>query len=537
MNPVAISCFESIQQPVLLVSPDLVIVYRNELARPYFKLKKLSYYFNIVPQGKITTVFRNKKTEISCGILKQGTEFEFVHVLVLKICDDEVTGRYETEFEEIEPLGKGGFGQVFRARNRLDGQEYAIKKVLLNCFPEDIQDEFDSPVQLSPTQTLLNGPNSWVDSHTRRLSIQDHRVLREVITLASVSHHTNIVRYYTSWIETHSECISCDNDDAESVDSDQSPHYATLYIQMQLYKCENLREWLNNRKEINFDLNLSIFMQLVTALCHIHSQGVIHRDFKPDNIFMENGQVHVGDFGLAKNITDHIVNQKEFATEASSDLGTFFYIAPEITEESKCITKSDIYSLGVLLFELFMIFKTGMERSVVLSDLKNGRFPKEMEIKYPVVCDLVAQLTHKDAEKRPSGQEIMTHHIFNNALSGGGIQHIYSNEVDLFSASFKKAIQISPIQMYKPSIPKINLSELTPRPKFKMPADSGIFHLDDVDSPEPTEDHEELLAQFGMTLKKKKGDKERIRELEKTVKNLEARLQYMQVRSEFLEKK
>jgi len=84
--------------------------------------------------------------------------------------------RYRLEFEEITPLGKGGFGTVFKCSNTLDSREYAVKKVL-------IQSLVDSNGQLS-----------------KQFSLKLNRVLREVKVLA-VLDHPNVVRYYTAWLE------------------------------------------------------------------------------------------------------------------------------------------------------------------------------------------------------------------------------------------------------------------------------------------------------------------------------------------------
>jgi len=88
--------------------------------------------------------------------------------------------RYRSEFREISPLGKGGFGTVFKCENVLDGREYAVKKIRIKSF---------------------------VDKHglpTKHLSAQLKRVLREVKILARLD-HPNIVRYYTSWLELDDE--------------------------------------------------------------------------------------------------------------------------------------------------------------------------------------------------------------------------------------------------------------------------------------------------------------------------------------------
>jgi serine/threonine protein kinase len=102
--------------------------------------------------------------------------------------------RYASEFEEIGALGKGGFGSVFQCRNALDKRDYAIKKVLIRCDSKLPQIEF-----------------------SRRLK----RTLREVKSLASLD-HSNIVRYYTAWLELEQ---ANHNDDSHSVVGPCSDYY------------------------------------------------------------------------------------------------------------------------------------------------------------------------------------------------------------------------------------------------------------------------------------------------------------------------
>lgn len=226
----------------------------------------------------------------------------------------------------------------------------------------------------------------------------------------------------------------------------QQKHSATLYIQMQLCPYMTLRSFISEEnaalsspvtlKSVVDDedalvsqarrlTKLHIFMQIVDGLVHIHSQNVIHRDLKPDNIFVEEDyHVLLGDFGLAKSIADHALspNSGGCATitefDASTDQGTFFYIAPEILNHQTCTTRSDIYSLGVLLVELFHPFNTAMERVVTLNNLKATNTPPPL---LPAdISDLVERLIHPDPSCRPSAVDIVLDPIFADL----GISHI-----------------------------------------------------------------------------------------------------------------
>ncbi|KAJ3242079.1 Eukaryotic translation initiation factor 2-alpha kinase 3 [Chytriomyces hyalinus] len=118
------------------------------------------------------------------------------------------SSRYKAEFDEISCLGKGGFGVVYRARNKLDGIEYAIKKVKLSCTPNQYS-VFVSANEMAvgslSSQTTF-GPSSTSESGS--VSHADARLLNEVKLFARLSQHPNVVSYHTAWIETEQKLQS-----------------------------------------------------------------------------------------------------------------------------------------------------------------------------------------------------------------------------------------------------------------------------------------------------------------------------------------
>nr|WBQ01584.1 protein kinase R [Eidolon helvum] len=259
--------------------------------------------------------------------------------------------RFLEEFAEITPIGSGGYGHVFKAKHRIDGMTYVIKRV-----------KYDN-----------------------------EKVVREVKALAAL-HHQNIVRYSNCWGGT----------DYNHEDSDigRSQSYTKcLFIQMEFCEKGTLEQWIDSRREKKMDkhLSLELFEQIAVGVDFIHSKGLIHRDLKPSNIFLvDTKKIKIGDFGL--------VTFLENDEKRTNNRGTPRYMSPEQLSSTEYGNEVDIYALGLILAELLYISRTLFETIKIFEALKNGEVLDVFDDKEKI---LLQKLLSNDPKKRPRTCEIL----------------------------------------------------------------------------------------------------------------------------------
>jgi Serine/threonine protein kinase len=121
-----------------------------------------------------------------------------------------------------------------------------------------------------------------------------------------------------------------------------------LYYVMPFVAGESLRDKLDREKQLSIDSAIDITCDVASALGYAHSQNVVHRDVKPENILLQDGHVLVADFGIARGAE----RTDERLTGTGMSLGTAAYMAPEQAAGEKVDARADIYALGCTLFEM-----------------------------------------------------------------------------------------------------------------------------------------------------------------------------------------
>lgn len=203
---------------------------------------------------------------------------------------DKYIGRLlDNRYEILEVIGIGGMAVVYKARCHRLNRVVAVK-ILKDDFLED--EEFRNRFHAESQAVAMLG-------------------------------HPNIVSVY---------------DVSTSEDAD--------YIVMELIEGITLKQYMEKKGVLNWKETLHFAIQIAKALEHAHSRGIVHRDIKPHNIMvLKNGSVKVMDFGIAR-----VMSQGNTLTKEA--LGSVHYISPEQAKGGRVDNRSDIYSLGVVMYEM-----------------------------------------------------------------------------------------------------------------------------------------------------------------------------------------
>ena len=203
---------------------------------------------------------------------------------------DKYIGRLlDNRYEILEVIGTGGMAVVYKARCHRLNRLVAIK--------------------------ILKDEYSQDEEFRRRFHAESQAV--------AMLSHPNIVAVY---------------DVSTSADAD--------YIVMELIDGITLKQYMEKKGVLNWKETLHFAMQIAKALEHAHSRGIVHRDIKPHNVMvLKNGSVKVADFGIAR-----VMSKSNTLTKEA--LGSVHYISPEQAKGGRVDNRSDIYSLGVVMYEM-----------------------------------------------------------------------------------------------------------------------------------------------------------------------------------------
>ena len=283
-------------------------------------------------------------------------------------------------YEVTKLIGKGGMADVYLALDTILKREVAIK-----VLKADLSSD---PVALE-------------------------RFNREAIATTQLS-HPNIVDVY-------------------DVGEDSNHHY----IVMEYIKGYTLKDLIRKRGTIPYKESVWMIKQLAGALMEAHRKGIIHRDVKSQNVLIKpDGTIKITDFGIA------IASGSMQITSKDSVLGSVHYLAPELSKGGHASMQSDIYSLGIVLYEMLtgdVPYKGDTPVQVALQHIKSEMKPvRDIDPTIPQsVENIVIQATAKNPDNRYKNVALMIQDL-NECLS---IEHLNDAKIDLDKSLEKKAVE------------------------------------------------------------------------------------------------
>ncbi|MBQ3150727.1 MAG: Stk1 family PASTA domain-containing Ser/Thr kinase [Clostridia bacterium] len=272
------------------------------------------------------------------------------------------------------------------------------------------------------------------------------------------------------------------------------------YIVMEYVEGITLKEYISQQGSIGWKETLYFITQILRALQHAHDKGIVHRDIKPQNIMLlENGTIKVTDFGIAR------LSNSETRTMSGSAVGSVHYISPEQARGDITDNKSDIYSVGVVLYEMLtgkLPFESDTTVAVALMQLQNDAVsPREINPSIPVgIEQIIMRAMQKNARQRYQSASEMLSDIdafkrnpsirFNysttSAPVAGGTEYFVDDQPTKYATAPR---QPAPPVQRRPAPPSQPPQQRRPAPQQQRPQPQPRKRIEEDDYEEEETNH------------------------------------------------
>ena len=420
-----------------------VVLVRHRLDGTQQAIKRLNFSSEVPPWAAETVegrVLRSSHSGTAARLLREVESLSSLsHRRIVKYRSCWIEPRWPK-------LVEAGSGSPIVKKNSFSRSHKNISMMRLSSsamFDEDVfEDSFDSL-----DDDISENSEAIIDG-----SIEGRGILQKALLYRAPSSPVERRSSSSSSLERLSSPSTRGQHNVSSVvnfsKSTQSRWPYTLYVAMDVCRGVTLEQFINPKSNNDVDeaLGNAIILQLAEGLEYIHDSGLIHRDIKPANVFVDvpstskQVSVCICDFGLAtwQLHEMHNLNECEENSESecagspddlastrigsfgttssiygmnkssrSTGIGTLSYCAPEQISGEMYNEKVDVFSLGILIIELFTKFDTRMERVKVLADARRGIMPHALQKIYPFHADLAARLVNHNPSIRPSASEVI----------------------------------------------------------------------------------------------------------------------------------
>ena len=319
-----------------------------------------------------------------------------------------IGSKINDRYEIVSLIGEGGMANVYLGIDTILNRKVAVK--------------------------ILRGDLANDEKFVRRFQ-------REALSASSLS-HPNIVEMY-------------------DVGEDDN----NFYIVMEYVEGKNLKQLLKKRKNLNVNEVIDIMLQLTDGIAHAHDSYIIHRDIKPQNILiLDNNLIKITDFGIAMAL-----NAAQL-TQTNSVMGSVHYLPPEQATGKASTIKSDIYSLGILMYELLageLPFRGENAVEIAIKHLKESIPSIKKENKN--ISQNIENIILKACAKNPKNRYNDCREMYtdlSNALGKEEEQRVVYKfkEDDLEETKIMKKLEVE----NKPEIKEVKEDEYKPKNKLLM---------------------------------------------------------------------
>lgn len=326
--------------------------------------------------------------------------------------------KINNRYEIVKSIGEGGMANVYLANDKILDRKVAVK--------------------------VLRGDLSSDDRFIRRFQ-------REALSVSNLS-HPNIVEVY-----------------------DVGEEDGQYYIVMEYIEGKTLKQLLKKRESLTLPEVIDIMTQLTDGISHAHESYIIHRDIKPQNIMIEDdGRIKITDFGIAMAL-----NATQL-TQTNSVMGSVHYLPPEQASGKAATVKSDIYSLGILMYELLtgtVPFKGDNAVEIALKHMKD-KIPS-IRKQDPSIPQSVENILLKAAAKNPRNRYDTAKEMHDDLLTCLTEEHANDKKIT-FEYPENDIDDSTPITTNKP-----------PKKKVEKPSESVSEDTEDLATEIKQEDIEE----------------------------------------------